>query len=67
MRGCCSSTFGTFSRFEIRLRAVSEQSPSDIFKVPSVLEKDDVQLGVEQCGDREGLSLASLQEDTQTL
>lgn len=58
--GCCSWTSGTFGRTGTGLRAVSEQSPSNISKEPSVSEKDNVHLGVKQCGDAEGLSLASL-------
>lgn len=46
--------------------AVSEQSPGNISKEPSVSEKDNIHLSVKQCGDGEGLSLAGLQENTET-
>lgn len=66
MRTACQWTSNTFCRLGTGLQAVSEQSPSDISKVPTVSEEDDVPLSVKQCGDNEGLSLACLQENTET-
>lgn len=48
-------------------RLFSEESPSNISKVPSVSEKDNIHLGVKQCCNKEGLSLASLQESTEAI
>lgn len=48
------TTFGSFS----------EESPSDISEVASVLEDDNVDLAVEHGRDREGLSFTGLQEHT---
>lgn len=45
-------------------QAVSEQSPSNKSEKPSVLEQDNVHVGVKQRRDTEGLSLAGLQEKT---
>lgn len=42
----------------------SEESPSDISEVASVLEDDNVDLAVEHGRDREGLSFTGLQEHT---
>lgn len=50
----------------VRRALPSEKGPSNISEVASVLEKDNVHLRVEQCGDQEGLSLACLQENTET-
>ena len=64
--GCCSWTSGTFSRLVFRVQVVSEKSPSNISEMASVSEKDYVHVGVEQCGDEEGPSLAGLREKTET-
>lgn len=48
------------------MQVVSEKSPGNISEMASVSEKDYVHVGVEQCRDEEGLSLAGLQEKTDT-
>lgn len=47
-----------------RAAVLSEQSPSNVSEEPSVLEQDNVRVGVKQGGDGEGLSLAGLQKKT---